>query len=348
MLLNTEAAILVETGKPLIIDEVELPTLKSGQVLVKIDFSGVCHTQLLETRGYRGHDPYLPHLLGHEGSGTLMEVGPNVQKVRPGDKVILSWMQGYGANVAGSVYEWNGRKVNSGAITTFSRHAVVSENRVTQISAGCDMRQASLIGCAAATGIGVVWNTLGAGPGNSIAVFGCGGIGLCSINASRLAGCYPVIAIDVSDFKLNTAGKMGADIFINASVVDPVNAIKEYCQDGVDFAIESSGKTSVMLQAVKSVRAKSGIVGVVGNARHGEILELDPREFNQGKQIKGTWGGNNSPDIHFKKYLDLTAAGRLNLDPLLSADYPLTKINEALDDLENGSVVRPIINMSLA
>src|SRR4030095_10280615 len=117
--IKTLAAVLVETGQPLALVELEIPALKPGQVLVEVSFSGVCHTQLLEARGYRGEDRFLPHCLGHEGSGIVRETGAGVTKVRRGDRVILSWMKGSGADVPGSTYAWNGRTVNSGAIATF-------------------------------------------------------------------------------------------------------------------------------------------------------------------------------------------------------------------------------------
>jgi len=129
--MKTIAAVLEQLGRPLVLAELDVPALKPGQVLVEIALAGVCHTQLLECRGYRGQDPFLPHGLGHEGSGTVQEVGPGVTKCRPGDRVALSWIKGSGADVPGTVYSWNGRSVNAGGVTTFARHAVVSENRVT-------------------------------------------------------------------------------------------------------------------------------------------------------------------------------------------------------------------------
>ena len=119
--MKTVAAILVELAKPLVIDEIEIPTLKPGQVLVEVRVSGVCHTQILEARGYRGADPYVPHCLGHEASGVVCEAGPGVTRVKAGDRVVLSWIKGRGADVPGTTYQWNGKTVNAGAITTFSR-----------------------------------------------------------------------------------------------------------------------------------------------------------------------------------------------------------------------------------
>ena len=134
--MKTLAALLVETGRDLELAEIDIPALKPGQALVELAYSGVCHTQLLEARGHRGEDKFLPHCLGHEGSGTVVETGPGVAKIKAGDQVILSWIKGSGANVMGSVYSWNGKPVNAGAVTTFQRLAVVSENRLTVVPEG--------------------------------------------------------------------------------------------------------------------------------------------------------------------------------------------------------------------
>src|SRR5262249_39198453 len=140
--MKTVAAVLVETSQPLVLADLEIPALRPGQVLVEIAYSGVCHTQVLEWRGYRGEDRYLPHCLGHEGSGIVRDVGPGIAKVKPGDRVILSWIKGSGADVPGSIYRWNGRTVNAGAITTFSRYAVISENRLVVLPESVPMRDA--------------------------------------------------------------------------------------------------------------------------------------------------------------------------------------------------------------
>jgi S-(hydroxymethyl)glutathione dehydrogenase/alcohol dehydrogenase len=344
--LKTLAAILVETGHPLVLDEIEIPALKPGQVLVEVALSGVCHTQILECRGFRGPDHFLPHCLGHEGSGTVREIGPGVTKVKPGDKVILSWMQGSGANVPGTVYKWEGRAVNSGAITTFSRYSVISENRLTPMPEGITMRQAAMIGCAVATGLGVVCNTVAAKPGQSGAVFGTGGIGLCAVAGASISGCAPVIAVDIVERKLAVAKEMGATHAVNASKSDPVEEIKRIAPNGLDFAVESSGRPDVMLQALTAVRARGGVAAIVGNAKHSERLTLDPKLLNLGKQLRGTWGGDNNPDADFPRYADLIASGTLDLSRMDSTTYPLTGINRAIDDLESGSVLRPIIDMA--
>ena len=345
--MKTTAAVLVETGQPLELAELEIPALRPGQVLVEITFSGVCHTQLLECRGYRGADPYLPHCLGHEGSGVVLEVAPGVGKVRPGDHVILSWIKGSGADVPGTVYSWSGRAVNAGGITTFGRHAIISENRLTPLPESIAARDAALLGCAVPTGVGAVLNTAQPRPGQSIALFGVGGVGLCAVAGAAIAGCTPIIAVDVLPEKLELARQAGASHTVLAGASDVVQEIKALCPQGVDFAIEATGRPAVMAQALAVVRSQGGAAVVIGNARHGERLDLDPRELNQGKRLLGTWGGDNWPDRDYPRYCRLLDAGKLNLEPLRSRPYALSQINQALDDLEAGRTPRPLIDMAL-
>jgi len=343
---KTRAAILVELGRDLVVDDIEIPRLKPGQALVEISYSGVCHTQLLERDGYRGEDAYLPHCLGHEGSGVVIAVSPGVAKVKVGQRVILSWMKGSGANVPGTVYRWKDSTVNAGGITTFSRHAVISENRLTAMPDDLSMRDAALLGCAVATGLGSVFNTARPKPGQSLAVFGTGGIGLFAVAGAATAGCSPVVAIDVLSEKLRIAREMGASHTIDASVTEPVAELKSLCGGRLDVAIESSGSTEAMTQALRAVRSQGGVAVIVGNARHGQSLHLDPAELNQGKQLRGTWGGDNNPDIDFFRYARLVTSGKIDLARLGTPTYPLSRINEALDDLKTGKVVRPLIDMS--
>jgi S-(hydroxymethyl)glutathione dehydrogenase/alcohol dehydrogenase len=344
--MKTTAAVLVELGKPLEIADLEIPVLKPGQVLVEVAYSGVCHTQVGEARGHRGEDKFLPHCLGHEGSGVVRECGPGVTKVKPGDKAILSWIKGSGADVPGTVYEWNGRKVNAGGITTFATYSVISENRLTLVPDNLSMRHAALVGCAVPTGAGVVFNTAQPKPGQSVVVFGVGGIGSCAAAAAAVAGCSPVIAVDVNPDKLALAYKLGATHSFNSKQTDAVAEILKLCKGGADFAIEATGLAPVMRQALACVRSQGGTAVVIGNARFGEKLEIDPRELNQGKRLLGTWGGDNVPDRDYPRYCKLMAQGRLDLEPLLTRSYELEDVNRALDDLEHGKAARPLLDIA--
>lgn len=346
--MKTTAAILIEPNKPLEIVDLEIPKLRSGQVLIEVAFSGVCHTQILEWRGYRGADPYLPHCLGHEGSGVVLEIGDGVTKVDRGDHVILSWIKGSGIDAGGSIYGWSKRKVNAGPITTFNRKAVISENRLTVIPNDFPLKTAALIGCALPTGLGVVFNVARPTPDQSIAIFGIGGIGLCATMAAEISGCAPIIAIDLIPQKLELAKSVGATHLINASQNDVLESITHICPNGVDLAIEATGRPSVMRQAIEVVRPRGGSVVIIGNARHGEILELDPKHLNLGKRIFGTWGGDSQPDRDYSTYCELVETDRLNLEPFLaSPTYSLHNINLALTELESGRSTRPIIDLTV-
>lgn len=345
--MKTEAAILTELGRPLTLATLSIPALKPGQALVEIAFSGVCHTQLLEARGHRGKDPYVPHCLGHEGSGAVVETGPGVSRVKAGDSVILSWLKGSGANVAGTVYDWDSQPVNAGAVTTFQRHAIISENRLTPLPTDFPRDLAALIGCAVPTGFGVVFNAAQARAGQSIGIFGTGGVGLCAIAAASVAGCYPIVAIDLVDSKLTTAKRLGATHTINPTSADLVAELKKLVPGGLDIAIDFTGRTQVMVQALEAVRMQGGTAIVVGNAHHGEKLSFDPFQLNLGKRLLGTWGGDSQPERDYPTYCRLLAAGRVDLSPLMANRYSLEQANAALDDLEAARAIRPLIDMSI-
>src|SRR6266508_1854111 len=238
--MDTEAAVLYELNRPLRLARLQVPVPGPGQVLVDVAYSGVCHSQLLEVRGRRGPDRFLPHTLGHEGSGTVTAVGPGVTKVKPGDRVVLTWIKGTGADVPATVYRNGDGPVNSGAISTFMRRTVTCENRVVPVPAAMPLREAALLGCAVPTGAGIVLNTAGVRPGSSVAVLGVGGIGMSAVLAADLVHAHPIIAVDVVDRKLEEARRVGATHTVNARQVDALAAIQELTgRRGVDFAVEA-------------------------------------------------------------------------------------------------------------
>ncbi|WP_316230507.1 zinc-binding dehydrogenase [Bradyrhizobium sp. SZCCHNR1051] len=344
--MKTQAALLVQTGQPLVLAEIETPALKPGQVLVEIAYSGACGTQVMEWRGDKGEDKWVPHCLGHEGTGTVIEAGSAVTKVKVGDKVVLSWIKGTGIEAGGAVYDWDGKKVNAGGVTTFQRHAVVSENRLTLLPSDLPMDVAVLLGCAAPTGMGAVYNVLKVQPGDAVAVFGTGGIGLNALMAAALAGAMPVIGIDPNPTRRALAQIYGATHVIDASG-DVLAEIKKIVPQGVDLAVESSGIPAVMEQAINSTRQQGGRAVVIGNAKHGAALTLNPGVFNQGKSLLGTWGGDSVPDRDYGRYGRLLSSGRFPVRDLLSKPYSLAQADQALQDLAAGKVGRPLIDMSL-
>lgn len=346
--MKTEAALLVETGKPLVLAEIEIPPLKQGQVLVQIAYSGACGTQVMEARGLKGEDKWVPHCLGHEGTGIVLEVGPAVTKVKPDDKVVLSWIKGSGIEAGGCVYTWGDKKVNAGGVTTFQRHAVVSENRLTLLPPGLGMDEATLLGCAAPTGMGAVFNVLQVKPGDAVAIFGTGGIGLNACMAASFAGAVPVIGIDLAPARRELALRCGCSHVIDPAEGDVGAAIRKIVPNGVDLAVEATGVPAVMEQAVNATRQQGGRAVVIGNAKQGDTLTISPGVFNQGKSLLGTWGGDSVPDRDYGRFARLLASGRFAPRDLLSAPYSLAQINDALSDLAGGKVGRPLIDMALA
>jgi S-(hydroxymethyl)glutathione dehydrogenase/alcohol dehydrogenase len=345
--MKTTAALLVQTGAPLVLAEIDIPALRPGQVLVEIAYSGACGTQVMEWRGDKGEDKWLPHCLGHEGTGTVLEAGSAVTKVKAGDKVVLSWIKGSGIEAGGAVYGWGEKKVNAGGVTTFQRHAVVSENRLTPLPAGLPMDVAVLLGCAAPTGMGAVYNVLKAQPGDSVAVFGTGGVGLHAVMAAALVGAMPVIAIDPNPTRRALAPLYGATHVIDPTGIDVLAEIRKIAPQGVDIAVESSGVPAAMEQAVNATRQQGGRAVVIGNARHGATLSLNPAVFNQGKSLMGTWGGDSIPDRDYGRFARLLGAGRFPVRDLLSKPYALEQADQALSDLASGKIGRPLIDMSL-
>jgi S-(hydroxymethyl)glutathione dehydrogenase/alcohol dehydrogenase len=327
--------------------ELEIPPLKPGQVLVEVAYSGACGTQVMEVHGYKGEDKWLPHCLGHEGTGMVLDVGSAVLKVKPGDKVVLSWIKGGGIEAGGTVYSWDGKQVNAGAVTTFQRHAVVSENRLTVLPDGLSMDVAVLLGCAAPTGMGAVFNVTQVKAGESVAVFGTGGIGLSACLGAAFSGAMPIIGIDPNKGRRALAMMYGATQMIDPTGVDIIAEIKKFVPGGVDVAIEATGIPEVMSQAVDATRMQGGRAVVIGNARVGQKLSIDPTIFNHGKSLMGTWGGNSVPDRDYLRFARLLGSGRFPVHALFSKPYGLHEVNSAVRDLEAGRVGRPLIDLSL-
>lgn len=343
----TEAAVLHDVAQPLRLITLSMPALEPGQVLIDVAYSGVCHSQLLEVQGKRGPDRFLPHTLGHEGSGTVLEVSPDVSKVKPGDRVVLSWIKGSGADVLSTVYPSVEGSINSGAISTFMCQTITCENRVTPIANTMPLREAALLGCAMPTGAGIVLNTAGVKPGSSVVVFGVGGIGLSAVLVASLMNATIIIAVDVFDHKLEQARQVGATHLINAHHTDPLTTVLEItCGRGADYAIEAAGRRETMEIAFQAVRDEGGLCVLAGNLPHGERIVLNPFDLIRGKHIVGTWGGEAQPDRDIPMYVDLFLSGKLKLDKLITHTYSLNDINKALAALEHGEVGRALIDMS--
>lgn len=342
--MKTTAAILEKINEPLLIEELEIPPLKPGQVLVEVHFSGICQTQMNEIRGLKGEDKFLPHTLGHEGSGIVLEIGQNVTRVKPGDSVVMTWIKGNGLEVSSTQYQRKKGIVNSGAISTFLTHAVVSENRLVPIQ-DFPMDLAALFGCAIPTGMGMIFNHLKPSSESSIAIWGVGGIGLSAVMAAKAVGCHPIIAVDIHDSKLEMAKSVGATHLVNGKE-NPLLQILEITQGkGVDYGVEAAGTIQTMEMGYSAVRKNGGRFVIAGNVPHGQKISIDPFDLICGKQISGTWGGESNLEKDIVIYLKSYQERKLPLENLITDQLRLEDINKAILQAESGMKGRFIIAM---
>ncbi|HEX6513126.1 MAG TPA: zinc-binding dehydrogenase [Chloroflexota bacterium] len=347
MAATMQAAILAELQQPLIVDDVQLPDeLLYGQALVRVHCSTICGSQLGEIDGVKGPDRFLPHLLGHEGAGVVEGIGPGVSRVRPGDHVVLHWMKAAGVDAATPRYRWRGRDVNAGWVTTFNEAAVVSENRLTPIPDGLDFGVASLLGCAVTTGLGVLANDAGLRAGESVVVFGAGGVGLNVIQGAALGGAFPVVAVDLYDDKLALAKWLGASHTFNARQSDTPERLCGLLGSGADVIVETTGSARVIEQAYE-LAGPQGRTVLVGVPRTGDKICIDSLPLHFGKTLIGSHGGGSRPDHDIPRYVALHQAGKLDLQSLIGARVALDQVNEAIDGVRGGAFAgRCLIDMS--
>lgn len=346
--MKMKAAILARLNDPLIVDEVELPDrLEMGQVLVKVAYSGICGSQIGEIEGKKGEDKFLPHLLGHEGSGTVVDIGPGVEHVKTGDSVIMHWRPGPGLQAAPPQYRWHGKKLNAGFVTTFNEYAVVSENRLTSFSGQIPMETAPLMGCAVTTGLGVISNNAKVKIGESVVIIGAGGVGLNMVQGAAMSSAYPIIAVDLYENRLSMASDFGAShTLISKEPADCMDQILEITgASGADVVIDNTGNTEVINMAYKITSAQGRLI-LVGVPKALDNIGIYSLDLHFGKKITGSHGGETRPEEDIPRYLKLYAADQLKLDALITDRYRLEDINTALEDMKNGKVAgRCLIEM---
>ena len=344
-----KAAILVEQRKPLVVDEIELPqSLDVGQVLVKIHYSGICGSQLGEIDGAKGEDRFLPHLLGHEASATVMEVGVGVKQVKSGDLVVLHWRKGAGIEGAPPKYCWRGETVNAGWLTTFNEYAIVSENRMTPIPKESDLDVAALFGCAVTTGFGVVENNANVRIGESVVVYGAGGVGLNIVQAAALAGAYPIIAVDLFDNRLELAKEMGATHLINGNDTDAIAVIQEVVGvQGIDVLIDNTGQPAIIEQGYQITQPQGRVI-LVGVPKIGNNINIYSLPLHFGKMLSGSHGGEAIPQEDIPRLLRLYEKDRIDLRELITNSYTLDEINLAIEQMRSGKIAgRVVVKMGL-
>jgi S-(hydroxymethyl)glutathione dehydrogenase/alcohol dehydrogenase len=341
--MKTPAAILIEQRKPLLIDEVELPALGYGQVLVQVKVSRICGSQLGEIDGVKGPDKYLPHLLGHEGGGIVLEVGPEVSHVKPGDHVVLHWRPGAGIQARPATYLLGAQKINAGNITTFQNLAIVSENRVTAIPQDTDFEVAALLADTLTTGFGAVTRDARVQIGEAVVVVGVGGIGLGTVLGARLAGAHPIIAADIHDHKLAKAREYGATHEVNTGRDSLPDAVRRILGGLADVVFDVTGNPAVIEQGWRATAPKGRLI-LVGVMRHDQKLSLNTLPLHFGKTLVGTEGGSSHPEIDVPRYLRMIRDARFDPKGMVSHRCNLAEVNEAIGLMRNGKSVHTMVH----
>lgn len=364
--MTTLAAVLGAVGEDLSVEEVELGPPAADEVLVRIEASGVCHSDWNAVTGASGAP--LPAVLGHEGGGVVEEVGSSVTTLRPGDKVVLSWLPACGRCPACqrgrlSLCEVATRDMGDGSLpgggfrisrrgeriyhysylSTFARHVVVHERSCVPLPESTDLEVAALVGCAVMTGIGAVINRAKVEPGSTLAVFGAGGVGLSAIMGARLAGAETIIAVEPVASKRELALELGATVALDGRDPELADAIRQHAPRGLDYAFEAAG-LPFLTELAFSLTRRGGTIVAVGLPPDGSTVSLPgPELVRSEKIVTGTLYGSSRPALDMPMILGLHAEGRLPLDRLVTKRYPLAGVNEAFADMNGGEVARGVL-----
>lgn len=343
-----KAAVLEKINEPLVVDEVEAIELTFGQVFVKIIVSGICGAQLQEIAGYKGNAGFVPHLLGHEGCGVVEEVGPGVTRVKKGDKVIMHWRKGEGIESDFPKYIYKGKTISSGKVTTFSEYSIVSENRITKVTADVSEELCALLGCGLSTALGTINEEASVKFGESVMIVGAGGLGINLIKAAKLASAYPIISIDIHDSKKQLVETLGANLFINCKTESVKEAIeKKFGMKEVDVIIDTSGNKKSLEDTIPLLSGIGRYI-FVGQPKPGESVELHGANHlfhGDGKTMKATQGGGFMPSKDIPRYVRLAEGGVLNIEGIITHHVKLDDINDAIDQVRAGQASRILIVM---
>jgi S-(hydroxymethyl)glutathione dehydrogenase / alcohol dehydrogenase len=348
-------------NQPLVVEDVDLDGPAEGEVMVRVSACGICHSDISFIDGAWGGA--LPAVYGHEVAGVVTAVGSGVEKVRPGDDVVVTLVRTCGRCffcLRGEVTQCEGKfaiddrgplrfpdgtAVKQGLrVAGFAEYVTVHASQVVPIGPGVPPESACLLACAVATGVGAVRNTAQVPAGASVVVIGVGGVGLNSVQGAALAGARQVIAIDVSDSRLESARLFGATHVINSKEVDALEAVRDLtCGYGADYTFIAAGSPAAIELGLTMPR-RAGTVVIVGITATGVTVPVDPGELADGaRRVLGSKMGSVHPDVDIPAMVQEYRAGRLKLDELVTARFPLERINEALDTARRGQGLRTVI-----
>ncbi|MDZ4738090.1 MAG: Zn-dependent alcohol dehydrogenase [Rhodospirillaceae bacterium] len=356
-----KAAVLREVGKPLSIEDVSISNPKAHEVLVRTAAVGVCHSDLHYIEGLYACPK--PTVLGHESAGIVEKVGSEVRYVKPGDHVItcLSVFCGHCEYcTTGRPFSCQNPETSRDSgeeprlaqhskvmhqfynLSSFAEQMLIHEHALVKIRKDMPLDRAALIGCAVTTGFGAVIHTAGIDVGSTVAVIGCGGVGLSAINGAAIAGAGRIIAVDIKGSKLNLAKQFGATDVIDASRTDPVEAVKELTSGGVEYAFEALGLKKTSEQAFRMLRP-SGVATIIGMVPEGQMIEVSGADLINDKTLKGSNMGSNHFRVDMPRFADFYLSGKLKLDDMIARRIKIEQINEAFDEMKRGDVARSVI-----
>ncbi len=365
-MMKIKGAVIFEPSGKFTLEELELSEPRDNEILVRLVGSGICHTDLA---GRDQHLPIpLPSVFGHEGAGVVEKVGARVTKVVPGDHVTLSWMccgacpscksgndpycenflrlNFSGARPDGTTTLKKGDQVIHGNFfgqSAFADYALAEERNVVKVPTDVPLEILGPMGCGIMTGAGAVINSLKASAGTSIAVFGTGTVGMSAIMAAVVCGCTTIVAVDIHPDRLTMAKQLGATHTVNAREMDPVEAVNEITGGGPNFSLECVGNPAVFRQAV-DVLPLLGVCGLVGVVAPGTEVTLNMDLIMNGRAVRGIIEGDAIPDLFIPKLIELYRQGRFPFDRMITF-YPFDEINRAVEDMEKGLVIKPVLKL---
>lgn len=359
-----KAAVCYAFGEPLVVEEIEIEAPQRGEVQVRIAAVAICHSDIHVLHGDWG--PQLPVVAGHEAAGVVVAVGADVTAVRPGERVVVSLLRSCGRcfycmrgepylcegefalNSESRLRNAAGQSLHQGISTgAFAEYAVVHESQVVPIPSEMPFDRAALLACGVLTGTGAVWNTAQVSPGSSVVVLGCGGVGLNSVQAAALAGAARIIALDTAAAKLEVARGFGATHALLV-IPDDARALRRAVREltdgrGADFVLVTVGHTGAVAQGVSLLR-RGGMLVIAGLPQWKALAPLPMADFAwDGQVMRGSHMGSANLRMDVLRLVEFYLAGRLKLDELITARYPLERINEAIATMERGEAIRNVI-----
>jgi aryl-alcohol dehydrogenase len=365
--MKSKAAVIYETSGSFNIEQLELCDPNDDEVLVRIVGVGICGTDIGARDGHLPIPPP-PSVFGHEGAGVVEKVGARVTKVKPGDHVVLAWdycgactsckvgkelyclnfflHNFHGARPDGTITLRKGDQDIHGSFfcqSSFAEFALANERNVVKVRGDVPLEILGPMGCGVMTGAGAVMNSLRPRPGASIAIFGVGPVGMSAVLGAVVCGCTTIVAVDLNPDRLEMAKELGATHTVNASEVDPVAAILDITGGGAAFSLECVGNPKVLRQAV-DVLPRLGVCGLLGVVPPGTEVSLNMDLLMNGRTVKGILGGDAIADLFIPKLIELYSQGRFPFDRMITF-YPFEEINRAVEDMEEGRVVKPLLRL---